>query len=136
MENWSDKYLLGITDIDEQHRGFFELFNHKPLSEMDRDEMALMLTQLNNYIKNHFKQEQELMKKSKYPDFENHLAEHKFFVQKITEMNQEFNYMNPLLYEKITIFMKKWFLSHIMASDKKYQEHVINYLNQQKHEQG
>ena len=56
MEQWSDKYLLGINEIDEQHRGFFELCNHKPLSEMDRAEMALMLEQLNDYIQNHFRQ--------------------------------------------------------------------------------
>ena len=130
MEQWSDKYLLGINEIDEQHRGFFELCNHKPLSEMDRAEMALMLEQLNDYIQNHFRHEQELMKQAKYPDLESHLEEHKFFIQKVQEMKQEYSYMNPLLYEKITIFMKKWFLSHIMFSDRKYQEYVVNYLNQ------
>ncbi len=131
MEQWSDKYLLGINEIDEHHRGFFELCcNHKPLSEMDRAEMALMLEQLNDYIENHQRHEQELMEQAKYPDLESHLAEHKFFIQKVQEMKQEYSYMNPLLYKKITIFMKKWFLSHIMFSDRKYQEYVVNYLNQ------
>ena len=98
---------------------------------MDRAEMALMLEQLNDYINNHFRHEQELMKQAQYPDLESHLAKHIFFIQKVQEMKQEYSYMNPLLYEKITIFMKKWFLSHIMSSDRKYQEYVINYLNQQ-----
>ena len=29
MENWTDSYLLGIREIDEQHRGFFELWENE-----------------------------------------------------------------------------------------------------------
>jgi len=42
-------------------------------------------------------------------------------------MKLELNYKNALLFEKIALFMKKWFLSHIMQFDKKYQETVLSY---------
>ena len=130
MENWSDKLILNIHDIDLQHKGFFELWDKefKQLGVTNETQLAFILEKLENYIKDHFTAEENLLIKSGYIDLENHIIQHQFFIQKINEMKLELNYKNALLFEKIALFMKKWFLSHIMQFDKKYQETVLSYL--------
>ena len=128
--NWTDKYLLNIDRIDQQHKDFFELWNKeiKQVDIQDHAQMAYVIEKLEDYLKDHIKYEEELMRKSDYKDIEKHIAQHKFFIQKIDNLKQELSYNNPLLFEKTAIFMKKWFLSHIIQSDKKYQETAKEYL--------
>jgi len=131
MENkWEDSYLLNINSIDEQHRAFFELCNKEinQVNSQDKDQLTLLLEKLTDYLKSHFKHEEELLKKSGYKDLENHIKQHKFFIQKVDSLKQELDYNNPVLNEKITSFMKKWFLNHIIQSDKEYQKTVTKYL--------
>lgn len=126
--NWTYKYLLNIEEIDKQHRTFFELWDKEcPLTDNKNLEILLKIVEkLEDYIKIHFLYEENLLEKLKYDELENHKAEHNFFVQKVDEMKQEIKYSNPLTFKKIADFMKKWFLSHIIVSDKKYQETVLN----------
>lgn len=131
MKNWDDKYLLNIPIIDEQHRGFFIFLedelsrNENPTHEM----MVELINHLENYIVDHFSAEELLMEKSGYNDLVNHKIQHVFFIQKVDEMKIELSYRNPLLYNKIIDFMKKWFLTHILIVDKKFQIIVHDYLN-------
>ena len=128
--NWTDKYLLNIDQIDQQHKAFFELWDKeiKQVDMQDHIQLACVIEKLEDYLKNHFKYEEEMLRKSDYKDIENHIAQHKFFIQKVDNLKQELDYSNPLLFEKTAVFMKKWFLSHIIHSDKKYQETATEYL--------
>ncbi len=130
MENWSTKFILNIPEIDSQHNGFFELWDKelKLIDASNEDQLVFIIEKMENYIKDHFTAEENLLIKSGYIDLENHIIQHQFFIQKINEMKLELNYKNALLFEKIALFMKKWFLSHIMQFDKKYQETVLSYL--------
>lgn len=130
MENWSTKFILNIPEIDSQHNGFFELWDKelKLIDASNEDQLVFIIEKMENYIKDHFTAEENLLIKSGYIDLENHIIQHQIFIQKINEMKLELNYKNALLFEKIALFMKKWFLSHIMQFDKKYQETVLSYL--------
>lgn len=133
MKNWSEMYQIGIKRIDEQHRGFFELWD-KELKNADMDDsvcLSCILKKLEKYITDHFTFEENMMKESGYKDAQKHMAMHKYFIQRVNEMKLEFKYMNPLLFEKVTDFMKKWLLHHIMQVDKKCKETFVNYYNEQ-----
>ena len=129
--NWTDKYLLDIDQIDQQHKVFFELWDKEinQVDMQDHSQLAGVIEKLEDYLKYHFKYEEEMLQKSDYKDIEKHIAQHKFFIQKVDNLKQELNYSNPLLLEKTTVFMKKWFLNHIIQSDKKFQETVVEYLS-------
>ena len=137
MENkWEGKYILNIDKIDQQHKTFFDLWNTetKQVDKQDETEMIFIIEKLENYLKDHLEYEEELLRESNYYDLENHIEEHKFFIQKINSLKQELTYYNPLVFEKTTLFMKQWFLSHILISDKKYQETVIAFQEQKEEE--
>ncbi|MDA3896121.1 MAG: hemerythrin family protein [Desulfobacteraceae bacterium] len=129
-DNWTTKYLLNIDEIDKQHKVFFELWN-KEINQVDMQDDTLLISvieKLEAYLKGHLRYEEAILRKSDYEDLENHIAEHQFFIQKIEAFKQELSYHNPLLFEKTALFIKKWFLSHILQSDRKYRETVIAYL--------
>lgn len=134
MNEWDEKYLLNINVIDEQHRGFFDLVknelsrNNKP----GEKQLVEVINHLEDYIKEHFYTEERLLIKSGYNDIENHKAQHAFFIEKVDKMKLEIDYNNPLLYNKLIDFMKKWFLSHIVHSDRKFKETVSNYLQNER----
>jgi len=125
--NWSNKYILNIDEIDKQHKGFFELFD-KEIENVDEKKLKYVIEKLESYIKYHFSYEEELLLKSGYKDIDNHKLEHKFFIQKVEEMKQDVIYKNNILSQKLLDFMKKWFLGHILYSDHKYKDVVVEYL--------
>ncbi len=129
--NWSNSYLLNIPEIDQQHKEFFELYDktNKRFDIKDYKKLETIISQLEEYLAYHFDFEEKLMKEAGYEDLENHRKQHDIFIKRIKEMRLEYNYMNPLLFDKITVFIKKWFISHIMQSDKEYKYRVINHLN-------
>lgn len=127
-KSWNDKYLINIKDIDEQHRGFFELWDQKQkMADLENpDQLAQIIEKLEDYIKFHFSYEEKLLEDEGYENIENHKSQHRYFIQKVDEMKQELVYLNPLLFEKTAAFMKKWFLGHIMQSDKNYAQAIKN----------
>ncbi len=127
---WTNKYLLKIDKIDQQHKVFFELWDKeiKQVDMQDHMQMVSVIEKLENYLKDHIRYEEEILRKANYKDIERHIAQHKFFIQKVDNLKQELNYNNPLLFEKTANFMKKWFLIHIIQSDKKYQKTATEYL--------
>lgn len=133
MQNkWEDKYILNIDQIDQQHKTFFDLWNTEihQVELKDEAQMISIIEKLENYMKDHLEYEEKLLRDSNYEDIESHIAEHRFFVQKVNSLKQELTYNNPLLFDKTTLFIKQWFLSHVLLSDKKFQETVIAYQKQ------
>lgn len=131
MKNvWTDKYLLNIDGIDHQHMKFFELCNEKenPDDAETHQQLVAFIDELEDYLKYHFSYEESLLLKAGYIDYEKHVKQHAFFIQKVEELKQELNYKNTLLFGKIILFMKKWFLSHIMESDGKFKSVTLDYL--------
>jgi len=131
MENTlKDALKIDIQCIDSQHSRFFELWDSYSKAELPggEKEMHNIIEDLEKYLRSHFKYEEQLLKEANYEHIESHIQQHEFFIKQISEMKMDLDYMNPVLFGKITSFMKKWFMSHILKTDKLYQEIVSNYL--------
>lgn len=132
-KSWSNIYLLDIPIIDSQHKMFFELYDtvfdlSKNKDKAGKDKISEVLVELNNYLKLHFKTEEQLMYNSNAEDIEDHISEHKFFINKVDEFVIGMQYGNIHLLETMLEFIKKWFLSHILNTDTRYKESVKTYL--------
>ncbi len=135
MENTlHEKFLLNIPAIDEQHQKFFDILQKLTLQQVpkEHDELNVIIQELDDYIKLHFRFEEALMKKAGYEDIEEHLEQHRFFEEEIQQLRNEYNYINPVLFEKMVVFIKKWFLDHILNTDKKYQNTVETFYKNKK----
>lgn len=123
---WSEKFYLNIPVIDKQHQKFFEIFEKvsKGYESKTSQELDALIVELEAYLEFHFQEEEKLMRESGYEGYEAHKKQHAFFINRIEEMRNEFDYINPMLFDKIKIFIKKWFVAHILHKDFDYKDSV------------
>lgn len=65
------------------------------------------------------------MKKINYPKYEEHKLEHKFFIDKLEEINKEIYEKNVYVSLSMRIFLTDWLVDHILKTDKG----LIPYIN-------
>ena len=129
-QSWNDSFLLNIDVIDNQHKKFFELFDLILALNKSKDAVKLssVINELHDYAQYHFETEETLMQNADSENFELHIIQHQFFINKINEFTIAQNYNNPVLTTQIIVFMRKWLLMHITETDKKYVESVQSFL--------
>jgi len=129
-QSWNDSFLLNIDVIDNQHKKFFELFDLILVLNKSKDAVKLstVIDELQDYAQYHFKTEETLMQNADSENFELHIIQHQFFINKIKEFTIAQNYNNPVLTTQIVVFMRKWLLMHITEIDKRYVESVQSFL--------
>ena len=116
---WDDSYRIGIEKIDEQHQGFFALFNElEQALEAENTEEAVTKTldALFEYVQMHFDEEERLMLEQKYPALEEHVAVHVAFVKQIWGMLQVCNDQQRFVIELLQM-MKDWLVTHNTSMD-------------------
>jgi len=129
-QSWNDSFLLNIDVIDNQHKKFFELFDLILALNKSKDAVKLssVINELQDYAQYHFETEETLMQNADSENFELHIIQHHFFINKIKEFTIAQNYNNPVLTTQIVVFMRKWLLMHITETDKRYVESVQSFL--------
>ena len=82
MIKWDNKYSVGISMIDEEHKKFIDIIN-KATYVMHHDDrpraISEILVEMTVYAQKHFKTEEFCMKHYKYDDYESHKEEHNKF---------------------------------------------------------
>lgn len=133
----SESYMLGIPAVDEQHKHLIFLCNKfrsalmKCQSGEIKEWYTLLQTSLKEayeYATTHFITEEKLMQASQYDEYEYHKFCHKSFVDTVTE--------NVAALETATLesavdfadYLKDWILSHILYEDRRFTDHVKNYV--------
>lgn len=125
--NWSKEYSVDVQSIDLQHQKLFEMLNelHDAMKEGKGGQIApAILTRLVTYTREHFAAEEGMMKRTGYPDFVRHKAEHDKLTGEVVSLVQDFAQGKVALSMKLTNFLRDWLQSHILACDKKYSAHM------------
>lgn len=134
MLEWGEIYNLGIAEIDEEHKVFFDLVERgqKILEHLDQDclkEICTLIGDLEKFIKNHFKVEESFMKKIGYPDFLEHQLEHSIFEAQITGIETKIIEYNQEAYVlRMLDFIVEWFILHIGSEDQKLADYCLNKI--------
>ena len=124
---WLAEYNIGLELIDTQHQKLVEILNN--LNEVKKEKNIESLIRafhdLICYSRIHFFDEEEIMKKINYPKYEEHKLEHKFFIDKLEEINKEIYEKNVYVSLSMRIFLTDWLVDHILTTDKG----LIPYIN-------
>lgn len=123
MFNWSDKYSVSVSEMDNQHKELMNILNelYDAMSARKSNEvLSSVITKLLNYTRKHFTAEEMYMQKYNYPAYANQKKEHDFFVNKIQEFQKDLNAGKLTLSIDISTFLKNWLVNHISVEDKKY----------------
>ncbi|MDN2890297.1 bacteriohemerythrin [Campylobacter jejuni] len=125
IPTWNEKYSIHDTMIDIQHQKLFELAGKVESAVykfVKREELKEILTELFNYMKDHFNDEEKYMKLIGYPDLEEHKRIHKEIIQSMIDLIKNIKSTNDLK-EKLYTVSKKWLLEHILYEDMKVEQY-------------
>jgi len=122
---WEDSYNIGVKEIDIQHRGLFDIISKLSATRRFETEGLYFLATLNKlieYAKVHFATEERYMREAHYPKLTEHQQEHKLFFPEVEKLIKNLENKQPDIQQKILDFLKEWYMSHILGSDRDYQK--------------
>ena len=118
---WSDALSAGHDRIDSDHRELIDIFNRL------NDAMVLghgseiiktTLAELTAYTVEHFAREEEMMRKTRYPEFAAHKRAHDDFVAKVADLKAKVDSGEGTVTIEVMEFVKDWLTAHICRVDR------------------
>lgn len=122
---FSDTHLLGVAEIDDQHRQLVRLVNRLNRvvnGEVDPGGVAGLFAQLFEATRLHFETEHRYMLQYAYPAMAVHDHEHQRLLDELTRMAGEATPGNELL---ILQRVKDWLLDHIQGADRQLGHYLV-----------
>ena len=123
MIEWDDKYSVGISKIDDEHRQFIDIINMAIATNESSDnpgELREVLYRITKYAINHFSTEENYMIVFNYPEYQYHKEEHHDFSRKVIAYCERVNDGDSQISKEILEYLKRWLINHIQVTDKKY----------------
>ncbi len=115
---WEEAYSVGNSELDNQHKGLFELANQLPEVVSNEDARPVIM-QLYKYTREHFAFEEEIMKESGFPLLQEHRQLHEEIISKLNAISSRKINDDEELYE-FKKFFYDWLISHIMQEDNRF----------------
>lgn len=123
MYQFTDDCLLGIPELDAEHKHLFDLINesYSLLSSEANLRLTIngLIIRLKEYANTHFAHEEAYMKKIHDPELVSQQQEHTDFINRINEINLdniEDDQLKPTL-ENLLNYLSRWLFRHILGSD-------------------
>lgn len=124
---WSDRFLTGVVEIDDQHRILVGILNEAGF-RLSRDGGADYLEQVTSdllsYAIYHFATEERLMLQYDYgdawpEDAQAHLNEHRDFSSKVMAVGDQVRQGQPVSTEELLRFLRNWLVNHVLNTDQR-----------------
>jgi len=130
---WKDQYKIGVDLIDKQHQELFKRLNNFLIiirNDQPLEEKMVQVEEtfgfMGEYVDVHFKSEEALQKKVKYPGYEAHHKIHEKFKQDIVAFKKEFEkdkYNEDLIME-FSGRLLTWLINHVTGEDQNIAKYV------------
>lgn len=128
---WKDSFNIGIGEIDQQHLEFMTLLNDyfEVLSHVKKATAGpALFDKLHSYISMHFDYEINLLKIIGYDEIGKHKAQHEYFQMRILDLENKRIQGSEESLSGVLLFLRDWFLNHILEFDRKY----VPFVNAEK----
>jgi len=131
MIEWDEKYSVGISKIDDQHKKIINIINNTISLIINKtidivqfgtnpQEILDLLDEMAVYAKEHFATEEAYMYEFHYLEYVLHKEEHFNFSNKIVSYRNKVMGGDTQIACEILEYLKKWLVEHIQVSDRKY----------------
>jgi len=126
---WNDSMLIGIPDIDNQHKDLMVACNQlfeACTKGKGRTEIEQTLNFVVTYTKKHFKYEENYQAQHMYPGATPHKWMHTQFIMQVGGIVKEFNQNGPsvTLVSRLNNLLVEWLYNHINIEDRKLGEFI------------
>lgn len=126
MFNFTSDCLIGIEELDNDHKHLFDLLNEAmELAQMEYvedkyDQIKELLEELDDYATKHFAREEAYMMKICDPELIMQRVQHEHFHQEVWALlyrNIDENEEQTEVLHEILSFLTRWLYQHIISSD-------------------
>lgn len=127
MFPWSDVLSVGNEAMDNQHKKWINMFNDmsEQMKQGKGDDVALRHLQgMLQYTKQHFADEESLLRKCNFPEYQSHKEKHDELIAKLTQLKQEAEQGKALISIHVMRTLRDWLFNHITKNDKKYSSYL------------
>ena len=122
---------VGVNIIDDQHKKLFEAVNQlydAMHAGHGREKLGEILAFLGRYTHEHFRTEEELMRKTAYPASADGKAIHDVLLHKVQDLAAKHAAGSQLLSLEVLRFLKDWLAHHISEEDRRLAEHILKTM--------
>ncbi len=132
---WTNDMSVGSDILDGHHQLIIDCLNqlHPLLDGKGRaEEVYAVLEKLEEFILMHFSEEEQVMKRAGYPDWEAHRELHNKMYDVVFALKTDVEHGRVLDAKHLFDLAYEWLLKHILGEDKKY----VPYLSHPEAPQG
>lgn len=121
---WTEQLAVGYGLIDTQHQELFARYNRlleACKAGKGREELEPVLDFLIEYVVGHFAEEEHFMQRYAYPERDDHVAQHRELVSKVTAVREELRERGPTVavITSINQTLCNWLIGHVKQTDVK-----------------
>jgi hemerythrin len=121
--NWNKNLETGIQIVDSQHKALVDKLNEffeACIQKKGKEELLSMIRFLENYVVFHFKTEEDIMHRNRFPEYLSHKAQHENFIKEFSLIKKRFETEGATLdlVTNTTKFLSTWLIEHISKIDK------------------
>ncbi len=123
IEAFEQRYLLGISEMDETHREFVDLVNR--LGVAPKAEFIPLFAELFSHTQRHFDHENRLMQASGFPAVREHTDEHQRILGELNRFSQKVATGSIMMGKAyVTQQLPQWFDLHAKTMDSALAAHI------------
>ena len=125
--DWQDEFLLGIKEIDEQHKMLmhsFSILKEAIAAGHAWSDTHYKIVELKELAIVHFTVEEALMRLFGYPSTEDHRSIHERFLITLDDiLNMS---IRSAADEEMLKLIREWLTHHILVTDRDYVRHILS----------
>ncbi|MCX7635083.1 MAG: bacteriohemerythrin [Syntrophales bacterium] len=122
---WDPRYSVGVAELDDQHRGLFAIMNNiADFYENNQGDALPILQDLVRYSGEHFRAENRLMIKARFPGYADHVKEHEAFTDTLMTFINDYRNQDAKLLERMLLYVRDWLLRHTQQTDMVYAAYI------------
>ena len=123
MFTFTNDCLIGVSEIDDEHKKLFELITSIDTAIKSNDNPVanamMLINELKQYAVSHFAHEEAYMERINAPELARQKKEHAAFIEKVnsysyTDVTDE---SAKTIILELLEFLSKWLMGHILGSD-------------------
>jgi hemerythrin len=128
-----EELLIGLPEVDEQHRAFYAHLNslHASMRAGDLGDVKRLVDFLVGYAIDHFSLEERLMLDAGYPGFPDHVARHREFMEALKGWQGRIAEKGPTpsIVVELSSWLTGWLGEHIRKVDGAMARHLRGQLD-------
>lgn len=124
---WRDEFLIGVPDVDHEHREMIALINalHASLGEgAEREAVLDVLGRIHDQIASHFALEEKIMRDTEYDGYPSHKSDHEALLDELRDIMDRVEDDGTFDEKRLSRELDVWFTEHFRTQDARFHRHV------------